>query len=137
MSYQLKADNDLLGVQGGGDLYLCLTPRFKIGAEVKAGVYGSHSKQRTNVFCTSCEPLRERDSVSDAAFLGDGGVIGLYRISPRLTLRGGYQVLYVDGIATAVDNFNTESPFTARTSFVDNGGNAFVHGSNLGLEWTW
>lgn len=137
MSYQLKTDNDMVGLQGGGDLYFCLTPRFKIGAEVKAGVYGTHSKQRTNVFCTSCDPLRERDSASDASFLGDAGAIMLYRVTPRFTLRGGYQILYVDGVATAVNNFNTESPFSARDSFIHNTGNVFAHGTNLGFEWTW
>ena len=31
MSYRLKAKNDLFGTQTGGDVYLCITPRFKIG----------------------------------------------------------------------------------------------------------
>ena len=136
MSYNLKADNDLIGLQAGGDCYLCLTPRFKIGAEAKAGIFGTNSEQRTTV-TSSAPTLNEQEGVNDAAFLGDGGIVGLFRITPRLTLRGGYQVLYVDGIATAANNFNSASPFTARQAFVNNDGDLFVHGTNFGFEWTW
>ena len=137
MSYRLKASNDMVGLQSGGDLWLCFTPRFKLGADVKAGVYGTHSTARTNVYCTSCLPVREQTSASDVAFLGEAGAYGLYRVTPRFTLRAGYQVQYVDGIATAVRNFNTESPFGARNTFIDHEGNAFMHGVNCGFEWTW
>jgi hypothetical protein len=58
MSYQLKTDNDLVGAQLGGDLFLCLTPRLKVGGEIEAGVYGTYSKQRTNVLCTSSHARR-------------------------------------------------------------------------------
>ncbi len=137
MSYQLKASNDLIGTQTGGDLWFCVSPRFKVGGDIKAGVFGTHSTARTNVFCTSCDPIREQRSASDVAFVGEGGVVGLYRVTPRLTLRAAYQVLYVTGIATTVRNFNTASPFSARDTFIDHSGDAFLHGSNLGFEFTW
>jgi hypothetical protein len=137
MSYQLKASNDLVGAQTGGDLWLCISPRFKLGGDIKAGVFATHSTARTNVFSTSVEPLRELDSDSDVAFVGEGGAVALYRVTPRLTFRATYQVLYVTGIATAVRNFNTESPFTARNTFIDSSGDAFLHGLNVGFEWTW
>ena len=139
MDYQLKTDNDLVGVQTGGDFYLCLTPRFKIGAEAKAGVYGTHSNQRTLVNTASPQVV-ESESVSDVAFLGDAAAVLLYRVTPRMTLRGGYQILYVDGVATGVNNFNTADPFAtnpSRTIFVDNDGEFLAHGANVGFEWTW
>ncbi len=137
MDYRLKTDNDLVGAQLGTELYLCLTPRFKVGGEIEAGVYGTHSNQRTNVDCTSCAPLKERNSENDVAFIGEAGVMALFRVTPRLTARAGYQVLFIDGVALAVDNFNTVSPFSARDSFLDTTGNVTYHGAAAGFEWTW
>jgi hypothetical protein len=52
-------------------------------------------------------------------------------------LRAGYQALFIDGVALAVDNFNTVSPFSVRDSFLDNSGNVTFHGAAAGFEWTW
>jgi hypothetical protein len=145
MNYLLRTDNDLVGAQIGTDALIGITPRFKIGGEVEAGVYGTKGKQRTSVlsFRNSTggiapnPELREYETETDVAFVAEAGVMGLFRVTPRLTLKLGYQVLYVDGVALAIDNFNTASPFAARTSFIDNEGDVFYHGSNLGFEWTW
>ncbi len=137
MTYRLKTDNDLVGAQIGTDLFLCLTPRFKIGGEIEAGVYGTNSRQRTNVSCDQACIRQERDHDNDAAFIGEAGVMALFRATPRLTLRAGYQALFIDGVALAADNFNTASPFSNRATFVDNTGNLVMHGSSLGFEWTW
>ena len=69
---------------------------------------------------TNGPSLREYNEDNDVAFLGEAGVMALFRATSQLTLRIGYQVLYVDGVALAVDNFNTASPFAARDSFLDN-----------------
>jgi hypothetical protein len=136
MDYRLKTDNDLVGAQLGGDTYLCITPRLKVGAEVEAGVYGTASSQRTTMVSTIGPNLREYDRDNDVAFLSEAGVSALFRATSQLTLRVGYQVMYVDGVALAVDNFNTASPFSARNSFLDNSGDVFYHGATLGFEWT-
>ena len=137
LTYRLKTDNDLIGAQMGTDLFFCLTPRFKIGGEVEAGVYGNNARQRTNIECPDWVGLKERNHDTDVAFIGEAGVSALFRVTPRLTGRAGYQALFVDGVALGVDNFNTASPFTARTSFVDNDGNLVMHGATVGFEWTW
>lgn len=136
MQYVLKTDNDLVGAQIGGDMYFCITPRFRIGGEIEAGVYGTGSRQRTNVTSTASPSLHEYVEDNDVAFIGEGGVSALYRVSSHWTIKAGYQLLFIDGIATAVDNFNTASPFSARTAFLDNNGDAFFHGATLGFEWT-
>jgi hypothetical protein len=136
MNYKVKTDNDLVGAQVGGDLFFSISPRLKVGAEVEGGLYGTSSSQRTNMVSTNSPALREYNHDNDVAFLGEAGVIALFRATSQLTLRVGYQVLYVDGVALAVDNFNTTSPFTARNSFLDTSGDVFYHGSTLGFEWT-
>ncbi len=137
LSYRLKTDNDLVGAQMGTDLFLCLTPRFKIGGEIEAGIYGNNARQRTNIQCPDWVGLKERNHETDVAFIGEAGVMALFRVTPRLTGRAGYQALFLDGVALAADNFNTVSPFSARTSFIDNDGNIVMHGATVGFEWTW
>jgi hypothetical protein len=136
MDYVVKTDNDLVGAQLGGDMFLCITPRLKVGAEAEAGVYGTSSSQRTNMTSTLSPSLREYVKDNDVAFVGEAGAMALYRITSQWTLRVGYQVLYVDGVALALDNFNTASPFAARNSFLNNSGDVFYHGATLGFEWT-
>jgi hypothetical protein len=136
MEYVLKTDNDLVGAQIGGDMYFCITPRLRVGGEIEAGVYGTGSRQRTNMTSTASPSLQEYVEDNDVAFIGEGGVSALYRINSHWSVKAGYQVLFIDGVATAVDNFNTQSPFAARTAFLDNNGDAFFHGATLGFEWT-
>jgi hypothetical protein len=137
MNYLVTTENDLIGAQIGTDMFFCVSPRFKIGGEVEAGVYGNHARQRTNVTATLSPSLHELERDDDVAFVAEAGAIGLFRLTPRLTVRGGYQLIYIDGVALAVENFNTESPFTARQAFLDDGGDVFYHGVTLGFEWTW
>jgi len=63
----------------------------------------------------------------------------LYRTSPNWTLRAGYSLLYIDGIALAAENFNSSNPFgVARTvREVDDNGIALYHGGFIGFEWMW
>ncbi|MDA0657439.1 MAG: hypothetical protein O3C60_01240 [Planctomycetota bacterium] len=137
LDYLVGTKNDLVGFQLGFDSLICLTPRFKFGADVKAGVYGNHSEQETLRTATSLQtPLRESFDETHAAFVGEAGLMGLFRITPRATLRGGYTLLYVNGIAQGLDNFNAGSVFTPRVATLDNEGDAFYHGANLGMEFT-
>lgn len=137
LDYLVRTDNDLIGVQWGTDAYLCLTPRFKVGAEFEAGVYGVRSKQDTTVICTTCPLIREGAKDNDAAFISEASAIGLFRVTPRFAIRGGYTVLYVNGVALAAENFNDAPPFFARQVTIDNNGDALYHGANLGFEWVW
>ncbi|MEZ6117284.1 MAG: Lpg1974 family pore-forming outer membrane protein [Pirellulaceae bacterium] len=134
LNYHVKTDNDLVGVQLGGDMALCVTPRFKIAGDAKAGLYGAHSKQKT---WAPSVAFSELESASDAAFVADAGLNGIFRVSPKMAIRAGYQVLFVSGVATAIENFNTNSPLTARTAFVNNNDDVVFHGANVGIEWTW
>lgn len=147
LNYLLQTDNDLVGAQVGGDSMICFTPRFKVGGEAKAGLYGTRSKQVTTAnFIGNTGNggvFQELERDTDVAFVGEAGINGIFKVTPRLSLKLGYQVLYVAGVAVAVDNFNTASPLpsggqpSSRTAFLDNDGDVFYHGANLGFEWTW
>ena len=154
LNYDVETENQLTGVQIGGDMFVCVSPRFKFGAEIEAGIYGNSSDYGANVntreittdvngnvlSTTDANPINESDDKTDVAFVAEAGLIGLYKITPRLTLRGGYTALFIDGVALAPENLNVqESPFSTvgRTVDVDNNGEVFYHGANLGITWMW
>ena len=144
MDYDIRAKNSLTGFQVGGDLWTCIVPGISFGGELKAGVYGNYSQQGTHIVATTTDPvytnvLDESDSGGIASFVGEGTISLVYRTSPNWSLRGGYNFLYLDGVALAPENFNASVPFsTARTApGVHNTGNTFYHGFTAGLEWMW
>lgn len=60
------------------------------------------------------------------AFVGEAGISSVWRITPCLALRGGYQVLVVDGVGQAIDSL-----------FVSNlaSDTLLYHGAQFGLEY--
>jgi len=140
LDYLVSTTNNLIGFQLGTDLFVCLSPRLKVGVEVEAGVYGNRAKQETGAqFTTGPGTLQEEVTDSDAAFLGEAGFLVLFRVTPRMTLRAGYQLLYLNGVALAPENFNDQPPFLdgPRTPLLNHNGEAFYLGGTAGFEWTW
>jgi len=135
--------NNLTGIQFGTDMWLCLLPGLRAGGELQAGVYGNHmninttagSNQLPNVF-------RERLTANDVSFIGQANLLATYRLNYQWTLRGGYTFLFVDGVALASENFNSQAPllnnpFAPRVARTNDNGNVFYHGWNVGLEFMW
>jgi len=144
MVYDVNAKNSLTGFQLGGDLWTCVVPGISLGGELKAGIYGNYAQQGTHVLATTTDPnfageLFEQDTAGSGAFVGQGNIMLVYRTSPNWTLRGGYTFLYADGVALAVENFNSTYPFSTVRGEprVNHNGSVFYHGFTAGLEWMW
>jgi Putative beta barrel porin-7 (BBP7) len=141
--FNTDTTNNLTGFQFGGDMWICVMPGLRVGADLRAGVYGNHMNVNTNVFTntgfTTTNPFNEQLVVNDVSFIGQAEFMFTYRINYQWTLRGGYQLLVADGVALATENFNTVPPFgpTPRVPAVNDDGNAFFHGYNIGLEFMW
>jgi hypothetical protein len=140
MDYRVSTENDLIGFQVGGDAWFCVLPGLSAGGELKAGLYNNSADQTTYVEADSLlEPLREAAGDYDAALVAEANLAVVYQITPYLTLRGGYMFLFLDGVALAPENFNSEPPFLGgpRDVFVNDNGNALYHGASAGVEWVW
>lgn len=152
LQYNINATNDLVGFQLGGDLYTCVWPGFMLGGECKAGVYANRAEQQTNAVAVvnngmagiTTTNTAEFAANDDVAFVGECGLIGIYKFSSRLAFRGGYQLLYIDGVALAPENFNSSAnlanvnnPLANRALIVNDNGSLFYHGFTAGLECTW
>jgi hypothetical protein len=135
--------NNLTGIQAGGDFWICLLPGLRLGAEAKAGVYGNHAGINNTIgvndIVSPFNPFLERLTTNDVSFLCDANVQATYRLNYQWTLRGGYNLLFVDGVALAPENLNPVLPFfgDTRTPKINDNGNVFYHGWNVGLEFMW
>jgi hypothetical protein len=156
LDYHLDADNNLAGFQAGGDMWIGLIQGLRLGGEGKVGLYNNHYTltNRINEFPAVAvpgpldpavpdilfEPERFRDN--QPAMIAEASVDLVADILPSWSLRVGYEVLFINSVVLAGDNFNTASPFglpgqAARVPFVDDQNDLFYHGGHAGLEYIW
>lgn len=146
LDYFTRADNDLAGFQTGGDIWISLLQGLRVGAEGKAGIYNNHYSIDTNI--TATPPVNGPPTVSESfsedqvAFIGEASADVVVDLLPSWSLRGGYEVLWLNSIALAGENFNPASPYglpgqEPRVPFRMNQGEAFYHGWHAGLEFVW
>jgi hypothetical protein len=137
--------NDLYGVQTGVDALLWEPFRgFRIGGFGKAGIYYDDIRTsfEAGYYQTPNTPASADTCTSKAAFLGELGVNATYNVNTHVALRTGYQMLWLSGVATAVDQVPATGTFNARPgTIIDSSVNAnssvFYHGVNAGLEFMW
>jgi hypothetical protein len=144
--YSVRADNDLAGFQTGGDIWIGLMQGVRIGAEGKVGLYNNHYTLDNNIVTdplgATPPSLSERFADNEAAFISEGSADIVFDILPSWSIRAGYEILYLNSIVLAGDNFNTASPFglpgqAPRVPFVAEQGHQVYHGGHLGLEYIW
>jgi hypothetical protein len=137
--FHFDANNDLFGLQLGASGTLWQpTERFRIESTLKSGVYVDAARASLNV-----RPVGSgggfggiwfgRDHTS---FVGDLSFAGVYQLTDHLALRGGYQLLWLSGVAVASEQI-PQLNFTANSFQPDTSHGAFFHGALVGLEATW
>jgi hypothetical protein len=140
LDYSSRTANAITGGQIGGDLWFQATTDLSFGAAVKVGAYGNQIKSRSTYFATSINPPVGTDGETNrATFLAEGRIMANWKLNQNLTLRVGYEVLYIDGVALASDQFSSNPPFVQpvpATSLVDNG-DVLYTGFSVGFEWMW
>jgi hypothetical protein len=136
--YDINTNNNLYGAQLGLRLK---RQRGCLGWELvgKAGIYGNDASQRQ--FVTDFPPpflLRDPrgDSETQVAFVGELGLSLTYQLNDRWTLRGGYNVMWLEGVALAPDQLDFSFRADSGTDLNSDGG-FFLHGANVGLEACW
>jgi hypothetical protein len=143
----VNTNNALTGLQIGGDVWICLIPGLRIGGEGKFAVLGNHANIDTTIRISDAggtTRFEESLTVGDVAFLGDLAAYATYRINYNWTLKGGYQVLYLDGASLAAENFNAAppaifnpGPALVRTPTARENGDVFWHGFTISAEYLW
>jgi len=146
LAYLTKAENDLTGFQTGGDIWVALMQGVRIGAEGKVGIYNNNyvldNLVITNPEAGSPPDLNERFSSNNGAFISDASIDLIVDILPSWSLRAGYEVLFINSLVLAGENFNTTSPYelpgqAVREPFLFDQGHALMHGGHVGVEFVW
>ena len=140
-SYLTRTSNDLYGMQIGADSILFGLGRpFRVEGIGKAGIYYNDARQSSRFSTTETgETLTVSTSVGRAAFVGELGVTGVYDITDRISLRAGYAIFWLGGLALAPEQYgvNTLCPSDPIRGATDTGGSVVVQGLSLGLEGRW
>jgi hypothetical protein len=128
--------NNLYGIQVGIDGKLLEHDRFSVGGILKAGVYDNNASQQAGV---SLQKIVHPASASTnrAAFVGEAGVQLKYRLGMGLTLKAGYEALWLARIALApaqLDQTHTSATGVVTALGVDTSSNVLFHGVTFGLE---
>jgi hypothetical protein len=122
----MDLENNLIGFQIGTRRELWNpTKRCSLEGFVNAGVYYNHIK-RTNLMSLTTTQFTGDDTAtignqartdvsstsnldisnpSDVATIGEASLTGVFRLNRCWALRGGYQVLWIDGVSLAQDAF--------------------------------
>jgi hypothetical protein len=144
LRYDSDCENNLAGFQTGGDIWISLTQGLRIGAETKLGLYNNHyslsNRITTTPIGTTPPTLTEEINDDKPAFLAETSFDIVFDILPSLSLRTGYEVLFMDSLVLAGENFNQTSPYGnqgPRVPFVNDNGEAFYSGVHAGIEYIW
>jgi hypothetical protein len=133
-SFNSQTGNHLYGFQLGLEAVLWNNDGpFSLDGFLKAGVYASHIRMAAQgegtYFSLDGEATRSRTS-----FLGEMGLVARYRLNDHWSVYGGYQVMWIEGVALAGD-------VVAALSSTDENmllnGTAFYHGGLTGIEFRW
>ena len=71
-----------------------------------------------------------------ADFIGDINLSTIYRLTDVWGIRAGYNLIWIDGLALAPNQYNFGVNEGAGSALVSGGG-VFMNGANLGLEARW
>lgn len=150
------ADNDLFGVQAGGDAWITLLQGLRLGGETKFGLYNNNYKVRNSVLANDAnlDGVQTLASGDQAAFMFEGKLLAVVDLTPSWSLKAGYEVLFISDLATIGDSLGTAQPYgdinnirqglaTALPPGVgpsigaNTNGEALFHGFTIGAEYVW
>ena len=124
----MHVENKMIGFQVGLRRELWhFTEWAYVEALVNGGIYRNRIERLSaSGTVTGGSIVDSQVEYNDIAFLGEASLTAVARLNQCLALRGGYQVLFVDGVTTAQDAFLFPSNQT---------GSLVYHGAHVGLEY--
>jgi hypothetical protein len=137
-------ENDLLGYQFGSQLNYCINSCWSMNVGGKFGMYGNNARMShmlsstTAAFRTGTSDLiNTSDNDTSLATLGELDLGLGRRIGCAWTLRGGYRLMGVTGVATAPGSIIDSYATTMSSRAVCANDSLVLHGAYLGLDYNW
>lgn len=131
-TYDTTTRNRLYGGQLGLDADLWCRGRLTVRGLGKVGIFHNSAGQNT-VLDTGVVTVTAADTRNRAAFVGELAFTANYCLTDRLSLRGGYDLLWLETVALATDQVPATNFFTS--AGIDAAGGTFYHGAFVGLEY--
>lgn len=137
-SYRLHTTNDLYGMQlGFGMTYQ--TDRWNVSLSTKQGFYINDARARRILTYTGDAAAAGNNFNLDLhenglSYIGTGSVVARYHLRQNLSLRAGWEFMYITGLAFAPDQANFNPAVGQQLHLT---GDAIYHGVNFGAEMFW
>jgi hypothetical protein len=133
--YNVDLQNDLILVQTGLDLMRPLG-RLTYGGRASGGIGVNVNNGHFFVRNGAIPIVNNSSNSEEFAFFFDAGYFAYYRLTRGITLRVGYEGMFIGGLALAADQLR--DPLTTASGLAfDEHGNIFVHGGSAGVEIVW
>ena len=137
-NYHISTQNNLFGAQIGARIVRHCN-RFGWDATGKVGLFGNAAEE--SQYVTDFPPgffLRppRSDSAGQVSMVADINVSAVYQLNCNWSVRAGYNVMWIEGVATAPDQLDFTDTPTSGSTVASNGG-LFLHGANVGVEARW
>ena len=132
---RVHTDNDLYGFQVGSEVDIWSYCRFDVEGYTKVGIYANESNL---TYKAQVSPVAGGPDIARTAegkrtsFVGEAALTGTFNFKENLSLRMGYQVTFLNGIAAATDQMSTTD---SNTSAVNDEGSAAYHGPFIRLTF--
>ena len=131
-TYAVDTDNDLIGAQYGQEIGLPLFGCALLSTRLKGGLFVNSAEQQTEIVDNAILRYRARDTDDEVSFVGELNVGLNVKVNKMLSVRGGYNLIWVEGIALAAEQ-GYPVGLTGFSPINDNGG-LFYHGFSLGVQ---
>ncbi|TWT48462.1 BBP7 family outer membrane beta-barrel protein [Botrimarina hoheduenensis] len=132
-----EADNRLAGVQAGGDGWITVLQGFRVGGEFKLGLMSNDFQVSAATAASDGTPSSVLGfEGSEVAFLTEAKLMGVVNLTPSLSLKGGYELLYISDVVRAGEGFLTGAgPYSTAPPVLTNDDEVFYHGWHVGGEY--
>lgn len=133
-NYDAKTRNRLLGGQLGLNLQINPTCVWSWDFTLKGGILDNHASQNTSLrdFNNTVPICCFRKGKDHLAYLGAGSAALSAQLHNHLIVRGGYEALYISGVALAPDQLNKQITVHCCKK-INVKGNALLHGAFIGV----
>ena len=132
--------NDLWGPQIGVLMDLAASPNVWLELEVKGAVCDDGAARELDATIADTTYPHDHLWQAAAAYVGDANITAFWRPTDSLSVHIGYQLLAIEHLALACENFNESLPaLTDQTAKppLDRRGSVVYHGPHLGVELRW
>ena len=136
--YRTWTDNNLLGLQFGTEYTHELFTRWLFfSIEGKAGAFLNFADQKNLLFDTGTTYDQRSSRETQFSSMCDLSFSLTALVSNHLTLRGGYTFLFLDGVALATDQLDTNPTMNNSRGFIADNGTMTLQGPFVGAELAW